>query len=517
MTTTHSAHSTHSTHSHLHTSHSLHSHSTAPVRFSGPLRCIFFAQFDTVKGPTLYCQSPQYVTPALFDTISPFIITSPELTHKLITLSLSIHQSHYRILAYPMSLSDVKYARNQLLFSVCFAFDGECGESYRIYQPALRKLAQYIETLEIDSEYLHSPVTKRQLPELLHTVYSQLSTEGQCTVKANAANRIFLRLYPHLPPPPAVSSWQVPVLLRGGGEGVLGWDMTLRSLMSAMDGESCVGAVAARCGVRVSSVKRAVAQLLYGGLAVCIDAFQYTNLYLPTAALIAANSNAQLCADAVEYVQYDKSTQQRLTGWQVLGMYGRMSSNECMEQYMARERLAERGVDVRRLVRFGAVNGLIRRVHVYPTLIITTATRHSHPPRPPHDNNGVDRSEEKQKQSEDVYTEAEEKDATAQLDEQEEAAETGAANDSGSVGRASDALLWRKLLPLCDGRRSMDELCYRVGVSQRTLLPLLKSDPHIVFIHTDSGVSVCVKAACFHRLPHSRPDAYELVLVRKQL
>ena len=490
MTTSHTAHSAHSathshSHSHPHTSHSVHTHSSAPVRFSGPLRCIFFAQFDTIKGPTLYCQSPQFITPALFDTISPFIITSPELTHKLITLSLSIHHSHYRILAYPMSLSDVKYARNQLLFSICFAFDGDCGESYRIYQPALRKLAHYIETLEIDSEYLHLPATKRQLPELLQTIYSQLSTEGQCTVKANAANRIFLRLYPHLPLPPAVSSWQVPVLLRGAGEGLLGWDMTLRSLMSAMDGESCVGAVAARCGVRVSSVKRAVAQLLYGGLAVCIDAFQYTNLYQPTAALIAANSNVQLCHDAVEYVQHSKSTP-RLTGWHVLGMYGRMWSNECMEQYMLRERLEEKGVDVRRLVRFGVVNGLIRRVHVYPTRI-TTATQHAQQqqqqqqPPPRHSNNGsTDRSEEKQKQSEDVPYETEERHTT---ERHEQEAAGVAVRQSGGVGRVADVLLWRRLLPMCDGSRSMDELCYRVGMSQRTLLPFLKSDPHIVFIH----------------------------------
>ena len=474
MTTAHVAHPSIHSHYHTHTAHSLHSHSAAPVRFSGPLRCIFFAQFDTIKGPTLVCQSPQYVPAALFDTISPFIITSPELTHKLITLSLSIHAAQYRILAYPMSLSDAKYARNQLLFSVCFAFDGACGESYRMYQPALRKLAHYIETLEIDSEYLHNPTSARQLPELLHTVYSQLSTEGQCTVKANAANRIFLRLYPHLPLPPAVSSWQVPVLLRGGGEGVLGWDMTLRSLMSAMDGESCVGAVAARCGVRVASVKRAVQQLLYGGLAVCVDLFQHTNLYQPTAALVAAHSNAQLCSDAVEYVQpQQRSAAQRLTGWQVLGLYGRMRSSEGMEQYAARERLSERGVDVRRLVRFGVVNGLIRRVHVYPTRI---THRHSQPLQtaPPSEH-----SEEKQKRSEDVSYESDEKEAS---DEREEA-DAASGSASGGSGRGSDVLLWRQLLPLCDGSRCMDELCYRVGMSQRRLLPLLRSDAHVVFMH----------------------------------
>ena len=496
MTTTHCTHHIHNhTHNNSHTSHSVHSHSSpVPVRFSGPLRCIFFAEFDTIRGPTLYCQSsPHFITAALFDTISPFLITSPELTHKLITLSLSIHGSAYRILAYPMSLSDVKYSRNQLLFSICFAFDGDSSgsgsggsgggsnESYRIYQPALRKLAHYIETLETDSEYLHTPATKRLLPELLQTIYSQLSTEGQCTVRANPANRIFLRLYPHLPQPPAVSSWQVPVLLRGGasGEGVLmAWDMTLRSLVSAMDGESCVGAIAARCGVRVASVKRAVAQLLYGGLAVLVDAFQYTNLYQPTATLITAHSNTQLCNDAIDYIQQqqpNQQQQQRLTHWQLLGLYGRMGSNESVEAYLVRERLVESDVDVRRLVRFGLVNGLIRRVHVYPTRITTTATTSSttnHNRTPSHD-------EEKQKQYEDTHhpTYREEKQA-------EEADEEAAAADSG-VG--SDVLLWRQLLPLCDGSRSLDELCYRVGMSQRTLLPILKSDPHIVFIQTDSS------------------------------
>jgi len=84
-----------------------------------PLLCVFFAEFDNTVGPKIYCQAPEgFLSDELFDSISDFIITGPELCHKLVTLSAF----DYVILGYPVSLSSNKYHRNQLLFNVGFVF-----------------------------------------------------------------------------------------------------------------------------------------------------------------------------------------------------------------------------------------------------------------------------------------------------------------------------------------------------------------------------------------------------------
>ena len=241
--------------------------------FSGPLQCIFFAEFDTTVGPTLSCQSPAFLSSTVFDAISPFIITAPELCNKLITLSVSVAGQALRIVNYPMSIEHSKYPRNRLLFSLAFVFFSHCGDAHRPYLPVLRKLASYLETLELESEFLFRPDSRSRLPALLRDVWRQLSTQGRCTVTANSANRIFLRLYPVLPPPPVLQPWHVPVLLRRldlQSPPCLWWDLTLRSLIPCIDSVTPIARIAHDSGISLQHVRRGIAQLVYGQAAVCI-------------------------------------------------------------------------------------------------------------------------------------------------------------------------------------------------------------------------------------------------------
>lgn len=63
---------------------------TPIARWPGPkplLRAIWFAEFDNKVGPKITYQAPKaFLTPECFDEVSDFMITSPELCHKLITV-----------------------------------------------------------------------------------------------------------------------------------------------------------------------------------------------------------------------------------------------------------------------------------------------------------------------------------------------------------------------------------------------------------------------------------------------
>ncbi|OTF78630.1 hypothetical protein BLA29_010688, partial [Euroglyphus maynei] len=57
-----------------------------------------------------------YVTKETFESLSVYLIPKPELYGKLITITAF----GMKILGYPVSITDAKYQRNQLIFNLCF-------------------------------------------------------------------------------------------------------------------------------------------------------------------------------------------------------------------------------------------------------------------------------------------------------------------------------------------------------------------------------------------------------------
>ena len=446
-----------------------------PPPFSGPLECIFFAEFDTIVGPALTCQSPPtFLTPAIFDLISPFIITAPELTHKLITLTLSLPSTTLTILSYPVALDHPKYPRNSLLFNVAFAFTGRASPSHRPYHPVLRKLASYIETLEVESEFLFRPETKARLPALIASIWQQLSQYGQCEVLANPANRIYLRLYPQLPRPPALRAWDVPVLLRplGVGEGQAGggWDLTFRALIPFIDSASTLSLIAHRSTVPLPHVRRCVELLMAHQAVTVVDPFQWSNGYAPGVGLGVLYKGEAMRREGAEYVG-------GVTGAELMRLYGGMRRGEDVEGFMRREGLHLRPeVDVRRLVVFGMMHQLIRRVQVFP-IVERGGLSGQH---------SADEVKEKRAWEEEskrpIYEDDEEDDDADSESGSDEDTGEGESEDEDGKRREEEVLLGQ-LLPLCDGHHCSDELCYRFALSYRELHRVLSTDLRVVFIH----------------------------------
>ena len=85
----------------------------------GPIRSIFFAEFQPKKGPMIRCQVPDdedLIPKEAFDVIAVYIIPKNELTGRAITLN--VHGR--KICGFPRLINDIKYKRNQFMFNVCF-------------------------------------------------------------------------------------------------------------------------------------------------------------------------------------------------------------------------------------------------------------------------------------------------------------------------------------------------------------------------------------------------------------
>lgn len=147
---------------------------------------------------------------SIFDSCSEYIITGNELTGNL--LNLSSH--HIHILTRPTILEDERYERNSLLFCVGFVLRRSMDP--RLFRPILSKWALTLRELEIETRYLSTEHTRRQLPSHLDRMLLSLnSPAGECFLHLTAAHNLSIRLFhPPRPAPEPVPDHAVPVLLR---------------------------------------------------------------------------------------------------------------------------------------------------------------------------------------------------------------------------------------------------------------------------------------------------------------
>ena len=147
---------------------------------------------------------------SIFDSTSEYIITGNELTGKIITLST--HDMH--IMTRPTIISDQRYERNALMFSVGFVLRRAADP--RPFRPLLSKLAMTIRSMEVESQLLCNPSMRKQVQPLLERILLSLnSPQCECNLILSQSNALNLKLF-HPPKPEAspVHDHQVPILLR---------------------------------------------------------------------------------------------------------------------------------------------------------------------------------------------------------------------------------------------------------------------------------------------------------------
>ncbi|XP_066998360.1 GATOR1 complex protein NPRL2 [Anabrus simplex] len=342
----------------------------------GPIRCIFLCEFHPTAGPKITCQVPtDYVSKEIFDAVSVYIIPKLQLQRSILT----VNALGYKITGFPVRIDNPKYARNAYYFNLCFVCDAWARTVQ--YEPVVKKLSEYLMTMEQETGFLSSEnqsSEKLRLPLMLNQILMDLNLHGKSTV-IEGTTTMHLKVVKMAPDPPSVADHHVPIftidqnLFREQH-----WDLTTQQVLPYIDGFNHVAKIAAEADVENNLVKSCVQNLVYYGAVSLIPIFQYSNVYSATPHLRNLAANSKLQEDCLLYVSGSDSCLPSLQD--VFLFYCSMTYGTTLRDLCLRFNPRSLQIDERRLVQFGLLHKLIRRIHKYPVFIESNGN--SDPPSP---------------------------------------------------------------------------------------------------------------------------------------
>ena len=334
-----------------------------PMNDKSEIDCIMFCEFDPVAGPRIAYQSPEdFISKGQFDSIAPYVITKPQLQHTLITLKAF----DYKFLGCSVGIENAKYSRNALLFNVCFVLDEEiCTDKY---EGVVKKLVAYLKTLEQESGFISQEATRNKIQFMLTAILHGLNRKGECNIKIDGSNTIYLKLVHGRGHPPAVLDHHVPVLLWDKREiAASHWDLTSQKILEFIDGCNHIQKIATVAEVDLNIVRSAVQILLFHGVVNIIPVFLYSNMYALTPEINKLSMDKDMQRDCIQRVAEDASDLPKFRD--VFMLYCGMSPGITVKDLCARHDMKEMRVNPRFLVQYGLLKKIIYRLNKYPVLV----------------------------------------------------------------------------------------------------------------------------------------------------
>lgn len=339
---------------------------TSNNKVDSPIESILYCEFHTTAGPMIVHQMPpNYVTKERFDSLSNYLIPKPELERRLQT----INALGLKIIGYPIGIDHSRYSRNRLIFNVCFV----CQPHMRTfhYEPLVKKLNRYFEELELECQFLSNSLSRERIPSILEDIRTKLNEFKSCKLEMTSSTTINLKIVKVHPDPDEVLDEQVPLLLVT--RNLLKpnrWDLTTQQIIPYIDGYRHISRIATEADVEVSLVKACIQNMIYYGIVKLIPIFQYSNSYLPTQKLVELHENEQLRKDCIKYVARIPSVPEMMPNFRsIFRMFCTMNYGITIRDLCLQFNPINLNIDEKRLIRFGLMKGLIRRIHKYPVLI----------------------------------------------------------------------------------------------------------------------------------------------------
>lgn len=337
------------------------------------IECIFFSEFHPTLGPKITYQVPEeYISRELFDTVQVYIITKPELQNKLITVTAM----GKKLIGCPVCIEHKKYSRNALLFNlglVCDAQTNTCA-----LEPIVKKLSGYLTTLELESGFISNEESKQKLLPIMSTLLEELNATGACTLPIDESNTIHLKLIQLRKDPPIVQEYDVPVFTQCKDHFIKSqWDLTTQQILPYIDGFRHIQKISAEADVELNLVRIAVQNLLYYGVVTLVSIFQYSNVYCTTPKVQSLIDDKSVQEECLNYVT--KQGQKRPSLRDVFQLYCGLSPGTTVRDLCSRYSQQLQRVDERRLIQFGLMKSLIRRLQKYPVKV--SRDEKSRPPR----------------------------------------------------------------------------------------------------------------------------------------
>ncbi|KAG6442811.1 GATOR complex protein NPRL2 [Manduca sexta] len=418
----------------------------------GPIRCIFLGEFHPVAGPKISCQFPEdYISKEVFDSISAFIIPKPQIQKCTMTINALGH----KVVGYPIRIDNSRYERNVYLFNLCFVCDSWSKTVQ--YEPVVKKLGEHLTIMEEETRFVSSGSSK--LPTLLAHLLHDLNTHRKATL-VEGDTVMHLKVLEIRNDPSPVHDHDVPVLVTSVGlprpgrprrttppEGAeiqsdehldleddepfeidmeADWDLTTRQLLPYINGYNHVSKIAADTNVEKTLVKSCIQNLLYYGAVTLIPVLKFSNMYRATPNLSRLFGDTELQKSCLAYITNGSDSKDKPCLSDVLGILCSLQQGTTLRTVSERYVTAQGPpFDIRRLVVFAQLHGLIRCLKKYPVYA-------KHPPR-----------------------------------------------SNGFSSRADPVLGIRRLFT---GHHCTDEICCMARVDLPTLDQIIEDDPNVVII-----------------------------------
>lgn len=170
--------------------------------------------------------------------------------------------------------------------------------------------------------------------------------------------------------PKPVTDYQVPIFIKTLPSQQ--WDLTTQQVAPYIDGFNHVARIAVLSDVENNLVKACVQNLVYYGIVALVPLFQYGNVYCTTPKLCKFAHDQVLQQKCLNYVT--RSQHQLPNFRDIFRIYAAMTRGTTIRDLCLRLNPASLRINERKLVQFGILEGLIRRVHKYPVLLTESNT-----------------------------------------------------------------------------------------------------------------------------------------------
>lgn len=314
----------------------------------------------------MYQVPVNYISEETFSAISVYLIPKQELQHKLITVNMC----EMKVIGYPVGIDSTEYDRNRLMFNLCLVCDAKMRTIQ--YEPIVRKLANYLTTLEQETNFIRDETKKCHLPEVMSKILHDLNIKRSCSIPINESTTIYLKVTTVHEAPRVVSDHDVPIFTASRPACTPSqwdlttqqWDITAMQILPHIDGFRHVAKIAIEADVEVSLVKECIRNMLYYGIVQLIPLFLYSAVYAATPEIRTLATDSVVQKECISYVA--RQGRPRPSFRSIFEMYCSFHLSNSVRDVCARTNPHSLGIDERKLVQYGVMKGLLRRLHKYP-------------------------------------------------------------------------------------------------------------------------------------------------------
>ncbi|CAF2371927.1 unnamed protein product [Rotaria sp. Silwood2] len=328
------------------------------------LYAIQYSEFDIYKGAYIYYEvtHTSFSEHRQFHCVRNFVCPEPNLKDKLIVLTID----NQKLIGCPVIISDqekYKNNRNEFRFNACFIIPSQADALK--YEVAVRKLAKYLRTLEIDSCFLTTETLKQEhLKPALDEIVKQINRNGQqCSVKMYSSVFVNLKLLEQRAEPPPVASSDVPMFCSNIDlNDIEQMDQMTQRVIASIDGLRHVNKISQDTDTELDLVKAAMQNLIYHNVIKLVPIFSYKNRYIVTPKIHELYTDLTLQKELVFFV-VRSGAKDCVSFYECFRMICAFDHGSLVKDVV--NKMKANNIDEKKLVQYCVLKGYLRRVRDY--------------------------------------------------------------------------------------------------------------------------------------------------------